>query len=179
MNNTLAKLNLDDLCNDTKRFIEDIQKEPDRSVPIVAVAFLDDVLKKLLEAVFIDNKKVVKQVLEYPGALSNFAVSADVAYCLGLISPKNYKDIDQIRKIRNKFSHSRLPVSFEEKEIAEMCEKLNWYKLLSQTRMPNCSSRDKFLLTAIMLVNTILMKALSVKKASTTKDYTIAEIVRV
>ncbi len=178
MSKNLIKLDIDDLCKDTKRFIKDIQKEPDRSIPIVAVAFLDDVFKKLLEAYFIDNKKVVKQILEYPGALSNFAARADIAYCLGLIPPKTYQDIVQVRKIRNKFSHSHCPVSFDNQDVADMCKTLHFFTLLSQTNLHNCSPRDQFLMTAIMLVNTILLKALSIERAKKPKDYEIAEVVK-
>jgi DNA-binding MltR family transcriptional regulator len=177
--NNLDKLNLNDLCQDSKRFVEDIQKEPDRSVPIVAVAFLDDVLKQLLEAYFVDDKKTVRQLLDYPGALSSFAARADMAYCLGLIPVKSYKDIVQIRKIRNKFSHSHMPVSFENKDIADMCEKLHYFTLISNPADFNCLPRDQFLIAAIMITNLILIKALGLKKAQNPKDYEIAQIVKV
>jgi len=174
----LRNLNINDLCKDTKRFIKDIQNEPDRSVPIVAVAFLDDVLKQLLEAYFIDDRQTVKQLLEYPGALSNFGARADTAYCLGLIPPKAYKDIVQIRKIRNKFSHSHFPVSFGNEDIADMCGKLYYFTLLSTSVGFSCLPRDQFLIAAIMLINSILLKALGVERAKKPKDYEIGEIVR-
>jgi DNA-binding MltR family transcriptional regulator len=172
-------LTINDLCQDTKRFIDDVQKEPDRSVPIIAVAFLDDVLGKLLEAYFIDNKKLVRQLLEYPGSLSNFAARVDVAHCLGLIPAKSYEDIIQIKKIRNKFSHSHYPISFDNHNIVDMCKKLNFSKLLNHVNASFSSPREQFLITAIMLVNTTLLKALSVEKIVKAKDYEIEEVVQV
>jgi DNA-binding MltR family transcriptional regulator len=179
MSKKFAKLNIEGLCKDTTRFVDEIQKEPDRSIPIVVVAFLDDILKKLIEAHFIDNQKVVEQMLDYPGALSNFAARADVAYCLGLIPSKTYQDIVQVRKIRNKFSHSHFPVSFDNKDIADMCKTLNFFTLIKQAHFCNYSPREQFLTTAIMLVNTILLKALSVKNAVIPKNYEPGERVKV
>jgi len=175
----IKNISLKDLCEDTRRFVEDIQKEPDRGVPLVAVAFLDDVLGKLLEAYFIDNSKTIRYILEYPGALCNFAVRADLAYCLGLLPEQTYNDIILIRKIRNRFGHSHHPVNFENEEIAGLCQKLYFANLSLQTLSVKVSARDKFEVAVIMVSNTILMKALAIKHAKTPKDCEIAGIVKV
>lgn len=174
----IGNLTINDLCADTKRFVEDIQEEPDRSVPIIAVAFLDDVLRKLLEAHFVDNKKVVNQLLEYPGPVSSFASRADIAYCLGLIPPKSYGDIRLIRKIRNKCSHSHTPVSFEDTDIAEICKKFFCPSLTTTGLTNEMTPRSRFILTAIFLANTILLQALSIKQNKSPKDYEMGEFVK-
>ena len=170
---------LTDLCEDARRFVEDIQKEPDRGVPLVAVAFLDDVLYKLLEAYFIDNSKIVSHMLGDPGALCNFAIRAELAYCLGLLPQQTYNDIKLIRKIRNQFGHSHHPVSFENDEIASLCKKLYFANLTLQSSPVKVSARDRFEITAIMIINTILLRALSTKHAEIPKDYKISQIIKV
>ena len=170
-------ISIEDLCEDTRRFVDDIQKEPDRGVPIVACAFLDEVLGKLLEAYFISDSKITKKLLIYPGPLSHFSAKIDIVYCMGLIPQKTYADICLIKNIRNQFSHSHYPVDFQDKKISELCNALNFAKITLE-RMPcSPSARSKFEISAISVINTILMKALSLNHAKLPKNYEVAETV--
>lgn len=175
----IKNTSINGLCEDTRRFVDVIQKEPDRGVPLVAVAFLDDVLGKMLEAYFIDNSKVTHHILEYPGALCNFAVRADLAYCLGLLPEQTYNDIMLIRKIRNHFGHSHQPVDFENEEIACICQKLHFANLTLQSFPAKVSFRDRFEIATIMIINTILLRALNTKHAEIPEDSKISQIIKV
>ena len=103
-------LAIPDLSADAKRFIEDVQKETDRGVALVSAAFLDDALEAMLRAFFVDDPDEVDKLLNAKAIrpLSSFASRIQLAYCLGLIGPNMYRDLNVIRDIRNDFSHQHI-----------------------------------------------------------------------
>lgn len=115
------------LSDESKRWIEDIQKETDRGVALVAAAFFDDVLGAMLRARLIDAPKEANKLLQYPGPVSSFAYRIDLAYLLGLLGSKTRDALHIVREIRNHFAHSHVPVTFEDAHIEQLCTKLVVY----------------------------------------------------
>ncbi len=49
----------------------------------------------------------------------------DIAYCVRYIGKKAYQDIRIIVQIRNKLAHTDKKIDFSDKEVADLCTKLN------------------------------------------------------
>jgi hypothetical protein len=174
-------LALPELSSDSKRFVEDLQKETDRGVALVAAAFLDNALDALLRSKLIARKAVLKRLFDYPGPLSTPAAKADLAYSLGLFGPETYHNLDVIRDIRNHFSHSRTPARFDEPEVKKRCAQLDspvlrvsdkWREILGEPR-------TRFIIVAITTVDVLLLRAMESKPAKPGKDPAIGRVVSV
>ena len=166
-----------DLCEDAKRFVEDLQNETDRGVALAAAAFLGDILGALLQAVFIDKRNVVDEILNQ-GCASSFAARTKLAYCLGLLGTKMYEDLNVIRKIRNEFSHSHHPASFDEPGIRDLCDQLKLVSILPPLPVLPVP-RYRFIIDAVLLANQIMMRGLRLNHATVGKDTKLAGHVKV
>ncbi|MCJ7583555.1 MAG: MltR family transcriptional regulator [Anaerolineales bacterium] len=94
----MAKAN-DDSLDDWKKFFDELQNESPRAAVIIARAFLDSQLQDLLSKFFVDDPKIVDELLGTDRPLSSFSSRIKTAYCLGLISKNIYHDLETIRKI--------------------------------------------------------------------------------
>lgn len=79
----------------------------DRSCVIVAAAYLDDILRVLLETFMTPpiNKNQDNNLFSGYGPLSSFSNRILFSFRLGLISEYEYRALQSIRKIRNHFAH--------------------------------------------------------------------------
>lgn len=62
---------------------------------------------------------------DYNGPLADFSSRIKVGFALGLFGPKTRVDLDHVRTVRNAFAHSVQFLSFDTKEISDICMKLN------------------------------------------------------
>jgi DNA-binding MltR family transcriptional regulator len=83
---------------DWKGFYEELQNESARAAVIIASAFLDAQLRDLISKSFVDDHKIVDELLgaedNSDGPLSTFSSRIKAAYCLGLISKSMYYDLN-------------------------------------------------------------------------------------
>jgi hypothetical protein len=54
-----------------------------------------------------------------------------MAFALGIIGEQMYKNLDIIRSVRNAFAHSKIPITFETKEVSAACQLLEKPDLVS------------------------------------------------
>jgi len=103
----------------------------DRGIAIVAVSYIEKIIKEKLR-VFLNKggKKVQKTLFEKNGAFSTLSSKIDFLYCLGVILPQVYLDLDLLRKIRNDFAHGRPWLDFDDEKIKNRIEELNSYKFI-------------------------------------------------
>lgn len=94
-------------------------EESGRGALLIATAYVDDHLTKLIEMVMpADLSKNHKDKLfKYPGQLSSFSSKIELAYVFRLISKNIYDSLNSLRKIRNDAAHS--PTKFELHELNE------------------------------------------------------------
>lgn len=59
------------------------------------------------------------------GLFITFGERARVAYALNVFGPETLADLNLLRYVRNAFAHSRVAVSFENAEVADMCRHFN------------------------------------------------------
>jgi DNA-binding MltR family transcriptional regulator len=129
----------------TFRLAEELKFESDRGVVLVVAAFLDEQLELLLTRHFIDDTKVVSELLSNSGPLGSFSSRIKVAYCLDLIRPEHYSDLQIVRKIRNEFAHSHTPVSFDSSRVRDFCMNFKHLNGLSIERKAILLSSFSFL----------------------------------
>lgn len=102
--------------------------EPDRSVFILAAAFFEEDLDRMLRCVIQSNSvsnKSIKAMFDLNGPLSNFASKTLVAHAFGMISNKVFDDLNGIRKLRNRCAHSYETVDFIDKNVEDAIFNLN------------------------------------------------------
>ena len=105
----------------------DYGHDNDREIVIVGCAYIESLIKEILEATFIDDPKEAKVLLnESTGPLAGLVPRARLLYLLGVIPELVYKDIQTIGKIRNEFAH-KVSTSFSDNRIKQLCENLKWH----------------------------------------------------
>jgi len=167
--------NKTDFSEDSKRFVEELQKETDRGVALVAAAFINKILETMLGSFFVDDYKIIAQILSNEGSAGTLSRRINLAYALGLMSRKEYKDLSIIRKIRNQFAHLDKPASFNITRINKLCKELTTPRMVG---IINNSSRDIFITTAVFITVTILLRGLTIKHQMVAMEFKLAELVK-
>ncbi len=154
--------------NDWSGFFKSLEEESARGAVILACAFLDAQLRNLLASFLIDEPSEVEDLIggldtgEKP--LSSFSSRIRAAYCLGLLSPMMYHDLNIIRKIRNKFAHRMHDYTFDDPQVVSWCNSLKLSQQITEasTHFPNTHG-NMFLLSTTELAMWIAMEELKVK----------------
>ena len=118
---------------DVSKSLGQMQRMSEMAWAMIVVLSLDEALKDLLEAFFIDDEKAANHMLNRQG-LSEFR-AIELAFLLGLISARERKLLHLIRNIRNQFAHkvnlvSLSQVSFSQSAIKKMCLELDEIKIM-------------------------------------------------
>jgi DNA-binding MltR family transcriptional regulator len=109
-----------------KKLVDLLDKESDRGCCLLAVSFLDNEVKLLLENKLVGSEKQKKEIFGLNGALGTFSSRVNLSYSIGLISRQISDDINIIRKIRNDFGHNYNYLDFETDEIKNKILGLNY-----------------------------------------------------
>jgi len=174
---------VDVLCKDVRKLADTLNNESDVVVVLVGTSFLETTLGSLLQHHFAKSC-VTERLLSPRGALGTFQGKMDTAYCLGLISKRRFQDLGVIAEIRNKFAHSHLELSFQQPEVFDLCQKLQYpdWKVVDKNGNEVAEEEkpgflklsqnpiNRFKMTVIMFANEILMSTLS--KATKTAEQT-------
>jgi len=169
----MTTIALEQLTGDTRRLHEILNNEADLPCVVVAAAFLDSALAALL-GTRLKDPSTARKLLAPDGPLGTFGARANLAYSLGLVTKDQHADLGLIGRIRNRFAHSHLGLSFFDPALQQLCEQLReWRPLLQvmgqerpedptaeQLRM---AARNKFTLSVVLVANWLLIKALSEK----------------
>ena len=121
----------------------------------------------------VDDAKKVNELLgsedgsEAP--LSSLSARIKTAYCLGLITKKEFDDLNLIRRIRNRFAHRLHGYSFENQEIIDWCNSLKT-PIVFKDIMPGIleSYRDRYVFTVSMIVYQLGVRILSTQRKQLT-----------
>jgi len=104
-------------------FLQSSNSETDRGRALVASSLIEEMLEEILKNFLLDNKETRNLFESAHAPLSTFSAKTLLCKSLGLISKKEYRDIDIIRRIRNEFAHS-IMASFEQKKIYDLASSL-------------------------------------------------------
>ncbi|NEX92650.1 MltR family transcriptional regulator, partial [Caulobacter sp. 17J65-9] len=100
-----------------------LEQESPRGRLLVACSLLDEVLRRLLLAYFIQGDTARELVEEHGAPLSSYAARARAAYVLGLLSKAELQDVLALGDLRNIFAH-QVEVDYEHPEVRAFAPRL-------------------------------------------------------
>lgn len=112
------------------------EKTDERAIAIIGGTFIEMALEHVLKGFFPENDKEVEKLFEFNQPLGNFSNKINIAYCLGLIDRLIKKDLDLVRKVRNKFAHD-LYVTFEDPQIKSWSKELKFHEIGMMMKAPD------------------------------------------
>jgi mannitol operon repressor len=105
------------------RFLPELNKESDRGRVLISCSYIDELMRRILLAFFIDRESSLRLIDGFNAPLGTFSTRTAAAHALGLISPTEFKESDTLRRIRNRFAHD-VHASFDQQEIRDLCKNL-------------------------------------------------------
>ena len=105
---------------------EQIEFDSDRAAAVVAAAILELRLEQAIKGRFEGKAAATEdRLFSFSGALGAFSAKASLAHAMGLLSDRAFKDVDNIRTIRNKFAHDLNIDHFDEQSVRDRCSNLS------------------------------------------------------
>ena len=97
----------------------------DRSAALVAFSHLEGALQQAVanKLICCDDTEIYNRLFQ-DGPLSSFYSQMLCGRALGMFGPKTYKDLDNLRKIRNHFAHGWKCDTFESDSIRDRCKNI-------------------------------------------------------
>jgi hypothetical protein len=105
------------------RFLPELNRESDRGRVLISCSYLDELLHHILLAFLIERESSRCLVEGFNAPLGTLSTRTAAAYALGLLSEREFKECETLRRIRNRFAHS-VHASFEMQEIRDLCRNL-------------------------------------------------------
>ena len=90
-----------------------------------ATAYIDHLLERTLVAFLIPNDSGFNLTSGFNAPLGTFSARIVACHAMGLISEQEFKECNQLRKIRNKFAHE-IRLSFKDAELIGLCSSLTY-----------------------------------------------------
>ncbi|TQO56168.1 hypothetical protein [Paraclostridium bifermentans] len=143
---------------------KEIEESNDRAVGILCGSILDEQLKQMLKSFLVKDNKIEKEFLGGQGAISTFESRITACYYMGLIDEIERKNLEVIRKIRNKLAHSFGPIDFNTQSIKDLCNNL---KIPIEKYLPSASEIS---ITKIKSDHIIKLNLEALKKGYTPRE---------
>ncbi len=95
----------------------------DRELALVAASVLEAFLAEVFQLTLgqIAEQELQASLEDQGGALYSFAHKIQIGVCIGLLDSAQHHDLSLVRKIRNKFAHTLMPLSFEDEPVRGLC----------------------------------------------------------
>lgn len=112
-----------------------LEEKDERSIALIGGTFCEMALEHVLKGFLPDNEKDVHKLFEFNQPLGSFSNKITMAFCLGIIDRLIRRDLDLIRKIRNKFAHD-LYASFSDHQIKQWSCELKFHEISMMGKAP-------------------------------------------
>jgi len=142
---------------EVRKSFEELKILSERGWAIIAASHLDEQLAALLRAFFVDDQRTADQVLEDTGAISAFGARIELAFLLGLISARERRMLNLIRKIRNDFAHNSRIASFSQSPIKDRCLELDATKILESEELGDQRKPEEKFIAAFSFLLLVLV----------------------
>lgn len=166
-------INIEKLSGDTKKVFDVLNDESDLACVLIGTSYLSELLANIIEVSFIETSISGKLLDPQGGAIGQFAIRADLGYCLGLINKNVYQDLGMVAAIRNRFAHKHIALDFSDSIVRNNCEKLKAWRILqhgeeesaelSQKQM-RVRARNQFNFSVILIGQRMHLNVLSETK---------------
>lgn len=123
------EMDKDNLFNDLNKLNSYLGNLDERGLILSLAAFSEDSLGKMLLTFMLDNKASKELIEGFNAPLGTFSSRIKACFSLGLITEGQYKDLELLRKIRNKFSHSWENISINDKDISQQIQNLSFSRI--------------------------------------------------
>ncbi len=146
---------------DIEQVFSEIGADNDRAAILVGGAMIEHALELSIEARLRkpSGQSDRGQLFTSIGVFRDFSEKIIGAYLLKIIGTETRRELDQIRRIRNRAAHDMNPISFAEtQEISSRCSQLTLAEDLS-SGFKDMSNRDKFITFAMTVSLNLMMRA--------------------
>lgn len=161
---------------DFNQFYVEFQSESDRACALLGAAFIDEQLRALLAAFFIDDDELRKRLFSIDGPIGPFGTRIHMAYGLGFLATVDYRDLRQLSKIRNAFAHQLHGLTFESEQIKSSCGNLQYDDFLLKKVGP-VGPRVRYIWCVARLANLIALRRLGLSESRRTVPEEVKTIV--
>jgi DNA-binding MltR family transcriptional regulator len=101
-------------------FIQEINQEKnDRGAAILVVTNVENALQTCLQNILVNQDASHNDLFGNNAPMATFDSKIRMAYALGIVGPEMLENLNIIRHIRNAFAHSKIPITFDTKEVAD------------------------------------------------------------
>jgi mannitol operon repressor len=104
-------------------FLPELNKESDRGRALIACSYLDELMRRILLAFLIERDGTKRLTEGFNAPLGTLSTRTSAAYALGLISEREFKECETLRRIRNRFAHD-VYASFDSQDIRDLSRTL-------------------------------------------------------
>ena len=154
-----------------KSIVDELERQTDRGAGIIGAAFIERLLLQALKSRMrlntSDDKKAAKNLFDRMRPLSTFSPKIDLGLVLGLYRSEVWRDLHNIRDIRNEFAHDIEPRDFNFQEIRDACAKfwLPHHLFIVDTLMGTLAypsdARGRYILTIRLLIGVLHRAAIT------------------
>jgi hypothetical protein len=137
-------------------FLDALNAESARGGVLVAASFLDNLLHQVIRSFLIEGKSQDQLLSGFNAPIGTMSAKIALAAALGLISERERRECDLLRKIRNKFAHNVHP-SFEDDDVKSLCFELT-YRAMPYEGV-DVDARGSFNSAAVALVSNLTNRA--------------------
>lgn len=108
-----------------RALLEGLREESPRGQVLISAALLEDQLTAIVRARLVEHPAVDKLTAGFNAPLGTLSAKSVACLALGVISEREFYELELIRKVRNAFAH-RLDASFGDVGIADQCRALQF-----------------------------------------------------
>lgn len=140
------------------KVLKELSSESDRASAILLGAEIDSALRTIIEKYLLEPLGNSSQLLEQDAVLGSFSAKIEICYRLGLISKLIHRELHLIRKIRNKFAHHTIGISFDTQPVKDWVSNLKISQWVLEGRRDIAedgildSKKDKFILSGATVI---------------------------
>jgi DNA-binding MltR family transcriptional regulator len=107
--------------NEDERFaIEELRSVSDRAAATVGAVLVEQRLEEAIRIRFQRDTKIEEELFRSSGPMGSFSAKIRLAFLMNMLSREAYKDLDNLKTIRNRFAHD-LAITFETPSIKDRC----------------------------------------------------------
>lgn len=138
--------------NEFLPFLDALNAESARGGVLVAASFLDNLLHRVIESFLLEGKSQDQLLGGFNAPIGTMSAKIALAAALGLITERERRECDLLRRIRNRFAHDIHP-SFDDEAVKSLCFELT-YRAMPYEGV-EVDARGSFTSAAVALISNL------------------------
>jgi len=149
--------------DDQNKLFDEIEESSDRNTCVILTAMLEtDIFHTLFYLLDVSDSDLQESLLDRDGALSSLYGNINLLYAMGLITKEECETLHIIRRVRNHFAHTDMPLNFNSEVIGEEIRRIQFGTdghILSEITYGDVTDERKLFIGAFLLSLHILVRA--------------------